>query len=401
MANKDDTIDRLLTAMHGRPGNGPSPDCLDAETLAAWMDHQLGGPALARAEAHAAGCGHCQALLSAMARTADAGAEAHPGAGAPRSRGWRILPWAVPLAAAATAAGLYLAVGPLANQSVRTPAVTIHQPAAAGKDADLQPPAAPGESAPAVGGSARNRERKAEVDSRVRADQPATRAEERPGRDLIPAPADEQEKFRAQAANAAAELAQAQLADAVVPAPLPRVGEIPRSAAQPVSERPAQTPPRPPAVAPQPSAPASAQATQRQEARSAIPVTEMQKSAFASQARVDIFTPDPAIRWRIVGGTVVQFTSDQGKTWTAQDVRPASGLTAGTAPSATVCWIVGRAGTVLRTIDGRTWHRVSFPEPADLVTIVARSAEIATVTTADGRTFTTADGGKTWGPLVP
>jgi len=52
---------------------------------------------------------------------------------------------------------------------------------------------------------------------------------------------------------------------------------------------------------------------------------------------------------------------------------------------------------VERTADGGlTWVRIAVPDPADLVAVEATDASHATVTTADGRTFVTSDGGKTW-----
>jgi photosystem II stability/assembly factor-like uncharacterized protein len=57
---------------------------------------------------------------------------------------------------------------------------------------------------------------------------------------------------------------------------------------------------------------------------------------------------------------------------------------------------VGAAGTVLRTTDGRAWRRTSVPDPADLAAVSAKDADIATVTTVDGRVFRTTDGGITW-----
>ena len=70
--DRDATIDRLLAGRATR-----SPDdaidttdaCLDADTLAAWADDALDAGALAAAEAHAADCARCQAMLAAMART--------------------------------------------------------------------------------------------------------------------------------------------------------------------------------------------------------------------------------------------------------------------------------------------------------------------------------------------
>ena len=71
-------------------------------------------------------------------------------------------------------------------------------------------------------------------------------------------------------------------------------------------------------------------------------------------------------------------------------------MTATGLPSASVCWLVGRAGTVLRTTDGRRFQRVPFPEPVDLTSVASASDRAATVTASDGRVFRTADGGVTW-----
>jgi photosystem II stability/assembly factor-like uncharacterized protein len=61
-----------------------------------------------------------------------------------------------------------------------------------------------------------------------------------------------------------------------------------------------------------------------------------------------------------------------------------------------VCWLVGRAGTVLLSTDGATWQLRTFPEGIDLVAVRATDAKTATVTASDGRLFSTTDGGATW-----
>jgi photosystem II stability/assembly factor-like uncharacterized protein len=63
-----------------------------------------------------------------------------------------------------------------------------------------------------------------------------------------------------------------------------------------------------------------------------------------------------------------------------------------------VCWVVGRAGTVLLTTDGRRFQRLPFPETDDLAAVRAMDARTAIVTTADMRNFRTTDGGQTWTP---
>src|SRR5262245_44982781 len=81
-----------------------SPQCLDAEALAAWMEGTLTGNALADVEEHAASCARCQALLASMARTMPE---------ADTRAWWQVLSvkWLVPLAAVATAFFVWISVG--------------------------------------------------------------------------------------------------------------------------------------------------------------------------------------------------------------------------------------------------------------------------------------------------
>jgi photosystem II stability/assembly factor-like uncharacterized protein len=100
--------------------------------------------------------------------------------------------------------------------------------------------------------------------------------------------------------------------------------------------------------------------------------------------------------WRILSTDVIERSVDKLK-WEAIAIDPpVQGLAGGAAPTATVCWIIGRAGLVLRTTDGKEFTRVTQPAPADLTSITAQDALRATVTTAGGQTFTTTDGGKSW-----
>ena len=73
-------------------------------------------------------------------------------------------------------------------------------------------------------------------------------------------------------------------------------------------------------------------------------------------------------------------------------------LTAGSATSDKTCWIVGKAGTVLLTIDGgKHWKRISSPALEDLGGIQAMDALHASIWDISKRvTFETADGGVTW-----
>ena len=145
------------------------------------------------------------------------------------------------------------------------------------------------------------------------------------------------------------------------------------------------------APAVQPSASPSSRAFERSAADSLAELKD-------ATAVVDIVSPDPTSRWRIAGGRSVERSSDGGATWQPQQPGATSDLVAGSSPSPTVCWLVGRAGLVLLTIDGRQWRRVVFPVPADLSAVSASDARTAVVTTSDGRTFRTSDAGQTWAP---
>src|SRR6476469_8309057 len=105
----------LRETLRGDAATAASPACLDAETLAAWSDGTLRAADRAAAESHAAGCARCQAMLAAMAITA-------PPAAA--RKWWRTgtYRWLAPLAAAAAAAVLWVAVPrpPIAPQAAAT-----------------------------------------------------------------------------------------------------------------------------------------------------------------------------------------------------------------------------------------------------------------------------------------
>src|SRR4029078_10096095 len=85
--------------------SAPSAACLDADTLAAWSDGALSAADRAAAESHAASCARCPAMVAAMALTAPP---------APARHWWRAgtYRWLVPLAAAAAAVVLWVAVPP-------------------------------------------------------------------------------------------------------------------------------------------------------------------------------------------------------------------------------------------------------------------------------------------------
>lgn len=139
--------------------------------------------------------------------------------------------------------------------------------------------------------------------------------------------------------------------------------------------------------------------------------------AGAQQVSGDLLSLQP-VRWRLRGAistpnallpsmAALERSSDGGTTWQQVPIPVLTTplLTSGTAPANSVCWLVGRTGIVLLSTDGTTFRQVTKPVDADLVSVRATDQRSATVTTADGRTFSTTDGGLTWtsrseGPFI-
>ena len=345
-SDPDAAIDRLLpAALEARAAAAPETGCLDAETLAAWADEALDARERAHAEAHAADCARCQALLAAMVRT-----RAVPSGAASRF-GLRSRWWLIALTPAAAALVVWFAVPrrvPV-QQSESASAVDQVTPA-------FLPTAQP---APPTDVTA---------DTRARAlDEPPppsplakSRATEAPEKRMLAAAPER--------ANA---IAEAETRNAAAAAP---------------TVAPAAPPPAP-----------SADASLRRESASAT----ARVSAFANPLDSVVVSSNPATRFRLLTGGDVQRSADGGATWRIETTGATDTLTAGASPSPSVCWLIGRSGTVLLSTDGRSWRRLAFPEAVDLRSISATDSDNATVTAVDGRVFATTDGGQTWRAPAP
>jgi len=296
-------------------------NCLDAETLATWFDGGLKGAALEDVRAHVAGCDRCQMLLGAMARTRAAvpapaadRAGSFAGASEPRPRRW--LAWAVPLAAAATAIAVWVAIPEQRSVPVPTPAAA---------------PATP-----------------------------------------VAAPAETQQAAPSSAAPPPAETREAAPRFAAPPAGTRQSAQAPAPATPPPAVVPGSTQ----GAAPSPTA------------------LRKQEEAANDAARQAPQSLQEAVALRAPAAARV--SPSCGAEWTAPPAVAAGPLTASSGPSMAVCWMVGRAGTILRSTDHQSWQRVNFPEMTDLSAVLSTSAQDATVSSADGRTWTTSDGGMTW-----
>jgi photosystem II stability/assembly factor-like uncharacterized protein len=363
--DRDATIDRLLAGRAVRsPGDTPDPGdaCLDADTLAAWADDALDAGALAAAEAHAADCARCQAMLAAMARTTPlAPAQAVAPWWTPAFR------WLVPLTAAAAAVLVWTIVPP------RDGRVTVHQ---VSESADATPP-------PSVATPPTSRDERAAVGGVP----PTSAVTPTPRRETQTLAEAKEVDLSRRAADAEANKKAAAPADASALA-----DATTRNADQ--SRRSAQG-----AKAEGATADARADRARSAENAAAVPAAPAppmaRRFSFGAPETV-IVSSNPASRWRILQGGEVQRSADGGATWQTQTTGVSDTLTGGSSPSPSVCWLVGPRGIVLRTTDGRSWTRIPFPEAVPLTSIRATDDQTATVTTEDGRHFATEGGGRRW-----
>ena len=391
--DRDEQLERWL---HDgwRPQSEQTALCLDAEAAAAWADGVLVGAALEQAHVHAATCARCQALLATLVRTVDAAQSTVVAEAEPRRRRW--FTWVVPLTAAATAA-VALAVWvrtpqppePSSARGASAPAVQALETPAPQLDARGLPVVPTPSSAIDAAGQtsssavrarpdAANRPPAAQVQKDVpRVDAPNDAREARPQR-LEDA---ERQTTLDQKSGALANAADASKAEPSTPAVA------------------APAPPPPPQ--PSPAAPAARAAggvSTPAEPSASAPSPGLLRSVAPLQERAGwttVVAPDRVAQWRFDGGQV-QHSTDRGVTWTSVDQIQAAQIRAGSAPTSSVCWLVGRGGLVLLTTDGTSWNRTPVPAAVELVTVVATDARAASVTAIDGRQFHTTDGGRTW-----
>jgi hypothetical protein len=365
----DGAIDELLQRQFVAEELASTTSCLDEETLAAWFDDRLTPAERETAEIHLAGCSRCQAILAAMVRI-EPPAAAAPGV-LPLSRRWA--GWFVPAAAAAVIAvvAVWAVVG-------RGPAPTQVADTMARAETAERAPSPPAVAPPrdAAGDSASSlRQEAARVPTGTPGPEPAakTRSPSRPAASATPQGADQE---RRDVQESIVTQDNAATRDSAVPQDKLSAPPEAQAQAQPQLE--------------------DQQDALRKMEQAAAPPPPPRAQAFTLGSAAPlavVASPDRASRWRLAGSTVEH--SSDGINWSPAYTGSVR-LNAAAAPSSSVCWVVGERGTVLRSTDGQRFAPAAAPAVVDLVSVSASDALTASVTAADGRRFSTSDGGATW-----
>lgn len=363
----DEPVDRLLT--RSLAGNAASGEvCPDAELLATFIDGGLDAAGRGRILHHAAACGRCSQILALAV-------EPPPGVSQPMPEssrlpgwltGWR---WAVPFATAVVVAGVWVVSRDAVQPISRTePAVA----APARLRTETGEPEAPSMAAAAP----------APLETRPPAALPQRARVAEQATPPAGSPAVEATRRDAAPADASATSRQA----FAVPPPATPVVPAP-----PPVQAPAPAPAPPPAASPSAFARSGGVAggVVGGAVEEKIAITPEQPVADAQNTRQAIVLP----MWRY-RGTAIERSLDAGRTWMIE-FDPGRPVLTAAMPSPDVSWFVGVRGLIVRRT-GATWAVVTAPADLDVVSVEAASDRNATVTLADGRRFTTADGGVTW-----
>jgi Putative zinc-finger len=341
--------------------------CIDAETLAAWADGGLPKAEAAAVEVHLSDCDRCTAMLATLVRTT-------PEAPVAESlwKRWH-LRWLVPVATAATVGALWV----LIPRPQPVPTATLDS-------AETTQAQAPTPSQPSSDVDTKEQETAdARTQSRASAFEKREAAKAAPPVEQPRARDEAREELRSAAESTAP----------VTPPPAREADRADETKTGNLQERAALAAPGAGrAAAPAPAAPRPA----------AEALRDRNAQAFAAVvAQVVVISPDPMMRWRVVGTGQVERSTTGGARWESATLPESATLTGGSSPAPSICWLVGRTGAMYVTTDGLRFTRVASPDRTDFVSIQATDARRATVVTIDGRTFRTEDQGATWIRIAP
>ena len=390
---------------NGRGTSDTRAACIDAETLAAWADGGLPRAEAALVETHLADCERCTAMVATFARTIPDAPIAEP-----LWKRWH-LRWLVPVATAATVAALWVLV-PRPESPRMTPSSAV---ARSDSQASVESHASGtgGAAQPATPSETKEQEARFRVADSKPVDAVSKReAPPSAPRQLADAGGNRDEKLQQPLPlNESVAIARS------APSPTREADREEAKSADAQTERFSPTVPSANAAPPAAAAPASPEASRAREAAAARapappPTSQPTFRAASGQAGaiasardqatiVEIASPDPMTRWRVIGAGRVERSTNGGARWEPATLPESATLTAGSSPSRSICWLVGRAGSIYVTTDGLRFVRVPFTDRTDFVSIRATDGRHATVVTIDGRTMRTEDQGVTWIRVTP
>ena len=402
---------------------GPGDACPEPEILAAYFERSLDAEETARYERHFSQCARCREQLAAMDRAAESVL-------AGRSDARQAAPWAwlwdwrvlAPVTALLILAAVWIVRQPAARKvaEIKTPAplVAMNQPSAqtampeATHESRVATPNASGIEEQAV-----KRQRKAGVaEKQYQAQNELQLDKLKKEESVVKQGSGTGNGIGAAIGGAAAPTGAPAAPPPTPPASMADASAVPAPSAQRVTVESAVQPMSAPVKAKSASSAnyesALTQQTQAQQVQvqaqavtQAHAVLQPQAVTLAAVEKHPagnvIATPDPKVLWRIVADTAVELSKDGGATWKKQQLRSFEAspqITAGFAPTAKICWLVGRDGVIIVTRDAVHWVPILPPVNTDFVGVTAQDNFSATVTTADGRKFSTEDAGDHWNP---
>lgn len=297
---------------------------VEPDVLAAWSEGTLPSNDARQVEAHLADCATCQEMLAVFVR-AEPPPAVSSGVGSVRSgfssvvsgfsrTNWR---WAVPLAAAATVAAIWVAIPEDERTAQLNPTAVP----------TLSEPAAPPVESVSVDSAAATQEKQ----SAARPDAPGSSLADRAAPETEKAEQEKADQFATSRRLEPNERDQDLKAEAAAPGP-------PAAAAQ---------------AARAPADPQPAQEQNRSRAEGAA------ASLMRQATPVEVVSPDLQIRWRIVPTGRLERSTNAGKTWEAVTLPQPVNVTDVRAPSATTAIVTAADGRQFRTEDqGKTWNLV-------------------------------------------
>jgi hypothetical protein len=393
-------FDRALrgAARRGRPEGV----CPDAAALASYVDRSLSPAEHAALEAHVASCAACIEHLALLAAVdaPEAPADVSDAWSFERIFGsWR---WLVPVATVVLVVAVWMrlpgsreAAQPMSQEkSAEAPRPVVLPPSAGGAAARGDSGDKPAELEQADAHATLDTVSKLE----------ASRQKTSEGERLQSAQADafKQKERDEEAANERKNLAVAGVRPVAAPAPPPTPPSAPQVVEEAKPDAGARTESR--AAADAAAAPAAKDTKVQGMAETvAVPqaagVAGVGGSALALRKAIVVppfAVTGPGVRLRVVSGRFER-SSDGGATWTTERTGVATRVLSGDCPTAEVCWLAGDAGQVFVRAAGGTWAERPIAEAhVGVVAIKSSSPEAATATLADGRRFSTTDGGRTW-----